>query len=460
MEVPSAGTDSTAMPGSILYDPSPGKRPRVAATGGTESTEMPGSASSNPRPGKRPRVAATGGSNAVNQESPLLLLPEEALRLILSRFTGFSLCTTVALVCPQLLLLCLSPCMWGIAADVTGIGAGMLKRMIVDDALAHCANLRCDRLWEKLLASPPPYLRQVDMVGRAICAEFMAMAARLPQVCIFTLREGVGRWRETALPEGWCLSAGATPLVALKSSVPKCPVGLRNLQILRVQTRDTGFSESADLWLSSLFPVLEELCWSIHPYYENPKSRKKAYNHFLRRLGALLDDDLLQRRPRLRVCAYNDTPLPPKLSVRCSVCRAILFSGENVYALGPGTQRHIDCEAYVWGHTIQELTTSGIGEHNCPYRCFEEDDIFLVAARGSFIHTGGFNYACACGPELAELSPAPNVDAAATASAAQDRSVENTARSGASDDGWFADFLRRPGSISAPRPFRRSRISS
>merc|ERR1712113_804309 len=91
----------------------------------------------------------------------------------------------------------------------------------------------------------------------------------------------------------------------------------------------------------------------------------------------------------------------------CGICEAKLFEQERIYAIGPGTQEHIEFEVFVWGDSIRCDVTMYNGDDtqlNCWKRCHDPLGLFLIARHGSFIDTCGFAYAGACGPSLVHLS--------------------------------------------------------
>eukprot|EP00747_Dinoflagellata_sp_TGD_P205815 gnl/TRDRNA2_/TRDRNA2_79552_c0_seq1.p1 gnl/TRDRNA2_/TRDRNA2_79552_c0~~gnl/TRDRNA2_/TRDRNA2_79552_c0_seq1.p1 ORF type:complete len:166 (-),score=12.99 gnl/TRDRNA2_/TRDRNA2_79552_c0_seq1:18-515(-) len=128
--------------------------------------------------------------------------------------------------------------------------------------------------------------------------------------------------------------------------------------------------------------------------------------------------DFGKRRRAFRVNVCNARSLGPRLAVCCGLCREMLFTSESIYALGPGTQTHIDLEVFLWGETMQPSLTRFNTEPtqlNCLNRCHEHLGLFLIARRGSVIDTCGFSFAGACGKDLVELRFLGATGAAATA---------------------------------------------
>jgi len=186
-----------------------------------------------------------------------------------------------------------------------------------------------------------------------------------------------------------------------------------SLRVLRVlESEDFGFADTASLWTTDVAPILEELCWTIAPSTAPEKARRRATHEFLGDLcGPRRPTESAVpaacQRPRFRVNVCNSRRLPPRITTLCGRCGAKLFEGEQQYALGPGTQEHIDVEVFFTGAARQPDLVAPWGnpnELNCPRNCHEQVGQYLLAGRGDFIDTCGFNFAGACGPGLVHLS--------------------------------------------------------
>jgi len=285
----------------------------------------------------------------------------------------------------QLREFCFEAQLWA-SADLSGLGSRLLLHLSSAGAFRHCSQLECESV-AKLSGLDLPKLEQLVLNN-----------------CRFD----------------------RTGFLHLNFSV---------LRKLHVETCNLAFAQTASIWTSDSCPALEELCWSVNKTMVSKRHRKQAYTNFLKSLGKSLGPEFAQRRPRFRVSVYNGQAPPPSLTVWCSLCKSKLVCNEAIFAIGPGTQPHIDCEAFVWGSSLGDLVREGRGAWNCPSRCHNAWDLFLVAGKGSGICMCGFNYGLACGPRLAHFAPGrPELN---------------------QDGQWFEEFLDDPRSIRAvPRAVR------
>jgi len=311
------------------------------------------------------------------QIAGLTRLPPDVLLRVLQLCSTRELCSILMPSCRCLLESSWSDRAWE-QADVSGLGQLLLHALEQKRSLLACSSLRCHSV-----------LQLVDL-----------SLAKLTKLNV----SGCGMdWTATLFRD-------------------KLPA----LRVLHVETRNTLFAKTADVWASDAFPCLEELCWSIRKVDVKNRSRRQAYTKFLQTLGRSLSPDFAARRPRFRVSAYNGRPPPEKLTSWCSICGSMLVQDEPIFALGPGTQPHIDCEAFVWGTDMKTLSAEGPGAWTCPQRCHDAWDLFLVAGRGCGISICGFKFGLACGPRLACVAP--------------ERELGSR---------WMEDFLADPSSLRA-----------
>lgn len=331
----------------------------------------------------------------------LLALPPDALLLVFAACSTRDLCGHAMPTCRQLLHFAAQSGLW-CSARLCGLGPGLLQRLEAQGAFQECTRLECK-------------------------SASTMLKLKLPKLDALVLSGCSHTWTDL----GMLWSGGSFSFSSLRT--------------LRVQTLNREFVNTAKVWTSDACPLLEELCWSIKKDAMKNKGRRAAYAAFLKLLGKSLDKDFAKRRPRFRVSAYNGQPPPHSLRSWCSICKAELVRDETIFALGPGTQPHIDCEAFVWGSRPGELSREGQGAWTCPKRCHEQWDLFLVAGRGSGICICGFEYGLACGPRLAHLGPGRSVQRPeALGEATESASVND-------DDAsrWFLTFLEDPQSLRA-----------
>lgn len=386
-----------------------------------------------------PSDALCGVPGGVLAGPSWLSLPEDALLALLACCERAELFRGAALVAHALSLLCLHASLWMPAADVTDVSPGALRRLAAAGAFDACVELRCRQLWPELLVRGP-LLRSLQLLGRVSCSACAEALSVLPGLSSLEVRVGAGPW--TGCWGGLLLAA---PVAG----------GALRLRALRMQTESAGFAEAAALWVSDFCPVLEELTWSLDPHRVNRKRRRDAYTRFLRILSAAMCSDFARRRPAFRVNVFNGAALPPRLAVWCSICSGQLFRGERIYAIGPGTQRHIDVEAYLWGCSRSELSAANTWELHCARRCHEAAGLYLLAAAGGHIDTCGFPFACACGPDLALLGPAAAGEEAELPSVARSAAVGGGPVAEGESGAWLQAFLAKEGSLPAPDRYLR-----
>eukprot|EP01122_Echinamoeba_exundans_P001644 TRINITY_DN11661_c0_g1_i1.p1 TRINITY_DN11661_c0_g1~~TRINITY_DN11661_c0_g1_i1.p1 ORF type:complete len:382 (+),score=48.59 TRINITY_DN11661_c0_g1_i1:41-1186(+) len=92
------------------------------------------------------------------------------------------------------------------------------------------------------------------------------------------------------------------------------------------------------------------------------------------------------------------------IDVYCAICQEKLFSNVQKYWIAPPSQHHISFElltfdAPVVGSTTDELWGDS-NRFNCNSRCHKKQ--WLVDCGSEYVDRHGFNFAIACGPELAK----------------------------------------------------------
>lgn len=333
------------------------------------------------------------GPESPGLASPILLLPENALLSILrcqashERSTGFA---STAKECREFYF---GQQVWAGAVDGTALSFSTLQSLLCRGSFNRCSELRIlgpltD--FAKCLRTAGIQLPLIRLEVEGKFSECGDALGTISSIVFPSLREltlhGIVR--------PWTIPGVLSSLLFSK------------LRALRIKDAlDNGFLDTAELWVSDVYSSLEELCWTTStslPEYE----RRGVAHEFLRRLGNAMGPDFADRRAAFRVNVFSNSPLGPRLVVLCGLCQTKLFRSERIFALGPGSQSHIDLEAYLWGETAERDLPLYDGDRtqlNCCNRCHENIGLFLVARRGSFIDTCGFEFALACGKSLGSL---------------------------------------------------------